>query len=137
MEEKQATPHFIEKKVFSQPPMEEKKATPHRSVGILLFNARGRGMRDQWRSHANSLCQVAFFSSDFRSLANKKMVTHLPNIERPNADATMRSGFFFFHRGPWFHGSNFCTKERSASCLMLNSQSPTLRSSDAMITDCN
>ena len=80
--------------------MEEKKATPYRRVGIRLFNAtttRGwtcpaeHPKSGRKKSHSEQH-RLSFYCELKLSIAHC--------IEQPNSNPTVRSGFFFFHRGP-------------------------------------
>ena len=94
-----------------RPPMEEKKATPYGKVGIRPFNAK-------------KLMQSQFMSECIKPGRNK---SHFPEhffacvfapqtrgnnfIEGPNSNLTIRSGFFFFHRGLPFRHYNLMTPQ--------------------------
>ena len=83
-----------------QPTMEEKKATPYGKVGIRPFNeviTAGLGCEHACKK---VLRKVAFISSRVYAFTHKLRLHELLCIERPNSNLTIRSGFFFFHRGP-------------------------------------
>ena len=80
--------------------MEDKKATPNGRVGIRLFNGRSRAQVHVEVDTNAAMLRAAFFSSTFWVFCRPASSPRRRCIERPNSNPTIRSGFFFFHRGP-------------------------------------
>ena len=94
-----------------RPPMEEKKATPYGKVGIRPFNAKkltqSQLMSDRIKPGRNkSHFPECFFACVFAPQTQGNNF-----IEGPNSNLTIRSGFFFFHRGLLFRHYNHMTPQ--------------------------
>ena len=86
--------------------MEEKKATRQHILGNRPFNGNNKHQGLYTASLRKRSGEWLFFFSIFLTIVCVALLYTFFNVEWPIGNVMMRSGFFFFHRGPLFNTSS-------------------------------
>ena len=114
--------------MISQPPKEEKKATPYHRVGIRPFNV-GQVCDPLLVCQASKVGRKkSHLTLRIRMPPSSTSRTPTSCIEQPNSNATIRSGFFFFLRGPRPQGLDY-------DSIKIKIQNPELEIQNSKIKD--